>query len=327
MRSSYAIGLSALICVALMGSAMSAAAAITPVAKWGTLGTGQGEFNTPVGVATDADGNVYVADVGNNRIQKFSSSGNFLLSWGSSGSGNGQFGQVLQVTVGPDGSVYTTEDENQRVQKFSSSGAYLTKWGAWGSCHGQFESPVGIAVDALGNVYVADTGNQRIQKFDSDGAFLATWGSWTTPCDPGDFEGGLQSLGGIDVNGAGDLTVVNGYNVHRFSTDGDDLGQWGLSVAGALGGGMAIDPDGNVLVSTPYRDYVQVYDAGGSFVTEFGGTGNGDGQFNWPGAIAIDGSGNIYVVDTQNHRIQKFVNTGATDATRTTWGQIKRRFR
>src|SRR4030042_1741132 len=61
------------------------------VTKWGSPGSGDGQFNYPAGVAVDSSGNVYVADLGNHRIQKFDSSGGFITKWGSSGSGDGQF--------------------------------------------------------------------------------------------------------------------------------------------------------------------------------------------------------------------------------------------
>ena len=59
--------------------------------QWGSQGSGDGQFMFPTGVAVDGDGDVYVADRDNNRIQKFTSSGGYLTQWGSYGSGNGQF--------------------------------------------------------------------------------------------------------------------------------------------------------------------------------------------------------------------------------------------
>ena len=59
--------------------------------KWGSFGSGDGQFNFPNGVAVDPSGNVYVADAYNNRIQKFTGSGAFITKWGSFGSGDGQF--------------------------------------------------------------------------------------------------------------------------------------------------------------------------------------------------------------------------------------------
>src|SRR5437762_516536 len=97
-----------------------------------------GPFNFPNGVATDAAGNVYVADAGNNRIQKFSSTGTYLTRWGSAGSGNGQFSYPSGVATDAAGNVYVADEGNNRIQKFSSTGAYLTQWGSVGSDDGEF---------------------------------------------------------------------------------------------------------------------------------------------------------------------------------------------
>ena len=88
-------------------------------------------FSNPSGVAVDSSGNVYVADTGNNRIQKFDSSGGFIAKWGSSGSGDGQFSYPSGVAVDSSGNVYVADTSNQRIQKFNSSGGFITKWGLW----------------------------------------------------------------------------------------------------------------------------------------------------------------------------------------------------
>jgi tripartite motif-containing protein 71 len=76
------------------------------VRKWGSDGTGDGQFNYPYGVALDSSGNVYVADSGNNRVQKFNSDGTFISKWGSKGIGDGQFKDAvgpLRTAVDPSG--------------------------------------------------------------------------------------------------------------------------------------------------------------------------------------------------------------------------------
>ncbi len=92
--------------VVLLAFAPSASASFHFVTKWGTEGSGDGQFNTPLGVATDSSGNVYVADTSNHRIQKFDSSGTFLTKWGSSGSGDGQFSVPRGVATDSSGNVY-----------------------------------------------------------------------------------------------------------------------------------------------------------------------------------------------------------------------------
>jgi hypothetical protein len=113
----------------------------------------------------DTTGNVYVADTGYYRIQKFASDGAFITKWGTYGTGDGQFYSPIGVAVDATGNVYVTDVYRHCIQKFTSDGAFITKWGTWGTGDGQFYSPYGVAVDATGKVYVADSDNDRIQVF------------------------------------------------------------------------------------------------------------------------------------------------------------------
>lgn len=133
---------------------------------WGSSGNDDGKFSSPTAIAVDFLGNVYVADSGNNRIQKFTNTGNFTTKWGSPGSGNGEFKTPSGLAVDSSGNVYVADTGNNRIQKFDSNGKFITKWGSPGSGTGQFNVPYAIAIDSSsGNVYVADLGNHRIQAF------------------------------------------------------------------------------------------------------------------------------------------------------------------
>jgi DNA-binding beta-propeller fold protein YncE len=120
----------------------------------------QWNFEEPNGVAVDRSGNVYVADTGNSRIQKFNASGGFLSK--RIGGGEGQF-SPFGIAVDSRGNYYVAG--KSCILKFNESGGLLAKWGSSGTDKGQFSQLFGVAVDSRGNVYVADTYNHRIQKF------------------------------------------------------------------------------------------------------------------------------------------------------------------
>ncbi|WP_455388245.1 6-bladed beta-propeller [Petrachloros mirabilis] len=165
-----------------------------------------GKFDVPWGLATDQEGNLYVSDTSNARIQKFKSDGTPLLKWGRDGSFDGAFFFPRGVAVDFVGNIYVADESNNRVQKFDARGSFLTKWGREGAGPGQFKSPWGLACDALGNVYVVDTGNHRIQKFDGNGTFLCSWGN------RGRTEGQLNFPYGIAVDKEGCVYVVDSGN-------------------------------------------------------------------------------------------------------------------
>ena len=154
----------------------------TPLRAWGKFGfawrgADMGKFDVPWGVTTDAQGNLYISDSSNARIQKFQSDGTPLLKWGRDGSYDGAFFFPRGIAIDFVGNIFVADEGNNRIQKFDSRGSFLTKWGREGSGPGQFKAPWGVACDALGNVYVVDSGNHRIQKFDGNGTFLCAWGN------------------------------------------------------------------------------------------------------------------------------------------------------
>src|SRR3989441_99017 len=176
------------------------------VMHFGTEGYDDGEFKSPTRIALDREGNVYIADTLNNRIQKYTVDGEPILMWGKEGAFEGAFFYCRDVAVDFAGNVYITDEINNRVQKFDSRGNFLAKWGKEGNGPGQFNGPWGIAVDALGNVYVTDTGNHRIQKFTSHGAFICQWGN------RGNTVGQVNFPYGIAVDREGFVYVVDSGN-------------------------------------------------------------------------------------------------------------------
>ncbi len=130
-----------------------------------------GRFNYPVDAAVDSQGNLYVLETSNFRIQKLSPDGKPLAQWGSRGNAPGQFWAPEGVAVDSRGNVYVADTLNDRIQKLSPAGEPLAQWGGAGDAPGQFSGPVSVAVDGQGNVYVIELRNRRVQKLaQPDGA-------------------------------------------------------------------------------------------------------------------------------------------------------------
>ena len=276
--------------------------------QWG----GQHAFHSPLGVALDSGGNLYVADTLHYKIQKFDGSGTLLTQWGGLGSGAGQFTSPVALAVDASGSVFVVDSNNNRIQKFDASGRYLSQWGSFGSGDGQFRYPYGIALDAAGNLFVADTSNHRIQKFSNSGAFLAKWGGTA----PGSGNGQFCYPNAVALDPSGNLYVADTFNsrIQKFSSNGTYLLQWGS--AGSAPGmlqfpeGVTLDAKGNVYVADTENNRVVVCTGSGAVITSWGQFGFRHGELNYPYGVALDASGNVYLADTANQRIQKFSSSG-----------------
>jgi Protein of unknown function (DUF1566)/NHL repeat len=221
----------------------------TFLSKFGSQGSGEGQFFDPEAIAVDQNGTIFVADSGHHRIEKFSSNGTFLLQWGSMGDADGQFHTPDGLAVDEAGNVFVADLNNNRIEKFDNDGTFLTTWGEAGTDDGQFAGPVGVAVDRNLNVYVAEFFNDRIQKFTSTGTFLAKWGSTGS--------GDAQFIGarGVAVNEDASVFAVDDGNdrIEVFTDSGIFLAAWG-SLGNADGQfssatAVAVDPNGTVLVT------------------------------------------------------------------------------
>jgi streptogramin lyase len=284
--------------------------------KFGSYGSGNGEFNLPQGVAVDSSGDIYVTDTSNHRIQKFDSSGVYLsqIGTGSIGSGNGEFHNPQGVAVDSSGDIYVADSDNHRIQKFDSSGVYLSQigTGSKGSGNGEFNVPFGIAVDSSGDIYVSDFNNHRIQKFDSSGVYLSQIGTGSKGSGNGEF----NFPTGVAVDSSGDIYVSELFNhrIQKFDSSGVYLLQIGTGSIGSGNGefhapfGVAVDSSGDIYVPDSFNNRIQKFDSSGIYISQIGTVsgGLGNGEFNRPSVVAVDSSGDIYVADTSNHRIQVF---------------------
>jgi predicted membrane-bound mannosyltransferase/sugar lactone lactonase YvrE len=231
-----------------------------PLETWGSFADvtqGQapgGTFYQPWGIAVGTDGSVYVADTWNHRVQKFTSTGEFVKMWGYFGTAEqpDAFWGPRDIAVDSKGRVYVTDTGNKRVVVFDADGNFLTQFGSAGLELGQFDEPVGLAIDNQGKVYVADTWNQRIQVFSEvDGTFVAER-MWDVAAWYGQ---SLDNKPYLAVDAQGDVFAADpeGYRVLQFNNRGDIIRYWGdygveTNMFGLVGS-VAVDPQGGIWVS------------------------------------------------------------------------------
>jgi len=267
--------------------------------KWGTRGTGDGEFLGPHGIATAPSGHVYVSEFHGHRVQKFTTNGVFVTKWGAFGGGDGQFNSAAGIAVDAAGDVYVSSYYTHSVQKFTSSGTFVARWGTNGTNDGQFQFPFGLAVDASGNILVADMLNGRIQKFTNTGTFLVQFGSMT-------------EAHGVAVDGDGFIYATDAANhlVNKYASDGTLVMSWGGYGTGNgqlwYPSGIIVDGSAIVYVSELGNHRVQMFTTGGAYIDKWGSQGAGNGQFDGPQGLALHLNGAIYVSDSRNDRIQVF---------------------
>ena len=289
------------------------------ITGWGHVGSELGQFHffssqnptQPPGGGIAVGGNyVYVADSGNDRIERFNLEGGEPLEWGSFGDGPGQFSYPRGVAANAS-EVIVTDDDNHRIEKFDPNGVFQGAAGSGGTGPGQFGFPYGAALDAAGNVYVADDINHRIVKLNPSLGFIQAWGGFGSKIGQLAFPRALAS------DPAGDTYVADTANdrIQVFSAGGAFLRTLGASARepGVLTAprGLATDPTGRLLVSDTGDNRIETFAPGNDFFTGTWTTAGGHRPgFDGPMGIGVDPRGSVYIADPGDQRVVRLWGEG-----------------
>lgn len=272
------------------------------MSTWGSPGAGNGQFNGALDVAVDpASGNVYVADVGNDRVQRFTADGAFLGAFNRLGRlpGGPTLEEPVAIAVGG-GNVYVEDRTLGQIVRYSLTGTFLNRW----DVPSRAAMPVGVelradlAADATGNVYVL-TDSAMVQKYSPAGALLLSFG--------------LTGIGngynlGLAVAPSGEIFVTGlSGDITKFSAAGVVIST--VHAADESLVSLAIDAGGN-LWTLQFLDGHQLYSFTPSGVQR-GAAGNGPGPplFTSRGGVAASTTpGVVYVTD--NNRVVKVTEAG-----------------
>jgi hypothetical protein len=300
----------------------AATGVITTVAGTGTAGfSGDGgpassaTLSGPSGVAVDAAGNLFIADVNNHRVRKVAAATGVITTVAGTGipgfAGDGgpatsaQLDFPTSVAVDGAGNLFIADINNHRIRKVAAAtGVITTVAGGGNSFPGDgglatsasLRGHIGLAIDAAGNLFIADHFNSRVRK--------------------------VATATGVITTVAGSGTAGFG----GFSGDG------GPATSANLSGpsGVAVDAAGNLFIADVNNHRVRKVAAATGVITTVAGSGtagfggfSGDGgpaasaQFNHPIGVAVDSAGNLFIADMLNHRVRRVAGVAAVSSTQT----------
>ncbi|CAN5516592.1 hypothetical protein BH23CHL2_BH23CHL2_05550 [soil metagenome] len=277
----------------------------------GLEGSEPGEFVDPKGVAIDSAGDVYIADSGNDRIQKFDDSGAYLDEWID---GNrARFRHPLRIEVDPAGRVFVPDLRLNTIPIFGPDGTFLDQWGPEIPGTTPLTDLVEVVFDADGNAFIIDVG--RVIKVSPEGDYIAQFGS------SGDGDGQFIFPIGIAIDSSGNIYVADvnenrGGHIKKFAPDFSLISVWD-SVPDSVPGGELLPNDiviyGDEAFVFEAYGRISVFDLNGKFLRAWGSTDTESKPGTFASGLTIDQDGYIYAV--HDNVIHKYSRDGAIVAT------------
>jgi DNA-binding beta-propeller fold protein YncE len=237
--------------------------------SWGSMGEDDGEFRFYEGsinldpefggeVAFDREGNAYVVDMANQRIQKFAPDHTFLTAWGEEGSQDGQFSRPFSVAVDAADNIYVADFRLNNVQQFTTCGAFVRTVVESGDSLEELHEPGGLAIDRDGAIWVGDWVSHKLLKYAPDGTWLAAIGGFGRGegrfSTPSIWAGADGLLYVIDVgNDRIQILDAEGNFLATFGSEGSAPGQFVIPAA------VVTDDAGNIYVADLGNNRVQKF--------------------------------------------------------------------
>jgi len=270
--------------------------------SFGQKGEAPGQFSSPLGISTDPKGNIYVADTGNNRIQKFDGKGKLLAFIGGFGWEHEQFHRPVDICAENGLDVYVADYENRRIEQYDKDLNWIASYVSdptW-SEKLQFGFPRSVSISIHGDLFIVDSENKRILKLNSLRDPEVSFGDYDW--GQGDLADPVQTF----ISRTDKIYVADSQLglVLLFDYYGNYLSSCGENVL-SKPTGLCVSVDGYLFVADSGLDQIVAFDPNGRPVMHLGSHGDKLGAFDRPSDVAVH-QNRLFVADTDNHRVQVF---------------------
>lgn len=280
-------------------------------------GSGDGELNTPIDVALDGDGSIFIVDRGNNRVQKFDSAGGFISKFGTTGSGDNNLNNPGGIAVDASNDIYVTDTGNNRVVKYELG----------------FAADLSVIIPGL---VCGTTYHYRAFATNADGTSYGADEQFTTlPCEIpiaktvgfSDVDMTVATLSGSHEDQGSIYTTERGFEYGTSTSYGSEVNEDGdlfISAFGGSGGGggggtfislnsVGTDKDGNVFTTDIFEDVIQKFDSDGNHISDYSVSAPAPGGVTTPVVVRGAPDGKLYAVDSANSKIIRFDDSDFTN--------------